>query len=92
MATATLSSNTQTPWLVANGPQWRRVRVAARGTFGGGTVTVQIGLEGTTNVVTLGELAWTAANAAQIDLAPNDQLRFSLAGATSPAVVCEVTE
>jgi len=64
---------------------FEKATLVAVGTFGGGTLTWQITVDGT-NWVTSG-LTLTAAG--KVDLAiPCKAVRGSLAGATTPALVC----
>jgi hypothetical protein len=58
---------------------------AATGTFGGGTATLQVSMDGT-NWVSSG-LTLTAAGKVDLTI-PCKQARWNLAGATSPSLVC----
>ncbi len=83
----TLSADGQSGVFEGNGGP---VTVSASGTFGGGTVTIQYSRDGgiTWPFVESG-ISWTSAQIASVTLGAGVWMRFSLAGATTPAVLVE---
>lgn len=83
-----LSANGSTQW-VQVGVASNRVRVCAKGTFGGGTITIQQLLND--NVYSYLDssqvaITYTADFDAVLDLSRGDVIRMSLSGSTSPNI------
>lgn len=80
----TLTANgSGTPAHVSGG----NVTVACSGTFGSGTMTAEISLDGGTTFVTLGTDATKTSNAAfNLVNLPDCYIRWTLTGATTPSI------
>ena len=64
----------------------RRLTVHAFGTFGGGTVTVYLSANGTSNGVAPTELIFTADGIQTLDVADGITIWATLSGATAPTI------
>lgn len=95
MTTHTFSGNAESAALAGPGTEIqvargvRNLRVAARGTFDSGTLTLQVSVDNGDNWIS-SATTFTAAGVGEFNLHPGELLRASLAGAGSPSVVIVV--
>jgi hypothetical protein len=86
----TLTTNTSTAWTSAHDGN---VFIQAVGTFGGGTLTVEIQLPDGTTTQAVEDGAFTAGPVSQSLRVPNEMpVRLTLAGATNPSIVTLVRQ
>jgi hypothetical protein len=72
----------------------QNTHIAVKGTFGGGTVTVQEQVNGTWYAAEDSgtDITLTASDDLYLAFNPSDKIRLNLAGATNPAIDWQITD
>lgn len=92
MGSHNFTDNGTSPSLASGAGRQRKRRVAAYGTFGGGTLTLEVGVNGTDTWVAQGGVSMTAAGVAEITVFEQDHVRVKLVGATTPDLTVTIDE
>jgi hypothetical protein len=92
MSAGRLTEDGNTPEITIKGAN---THIAVKGTFGGGTVTVQEQVNGTWYAAEESsgtDITLTASDDLYLGFNPSDKIRLNLAGATNPAIDWQITD